>query len=100
LGIKKPVQDIETFKNPPIKYEEIEIDDDYMKKNLLPNGGLRMKGGHANYDGTVAIMKYVISSNFLSNINKLLKIKLKRILLSKKSFINMRYIIFAIERTD
>lgn len=46
----------------PIKYVDIVIDDDYMKSNLMTNGGLRMKGGYANWDGEVVLVRYSISS--------------------------------------
>lgn len=51
----------ESPKKPPINYIEVVIDDDYMRKNLMPNGGLRMRSGQANWKGEVDLMKYVIS---------------------------------------
>lgn len=61
LGITEPAKKVESLDGPPINYIEIVIDDDYMKKNMMPNGGLRMQGGQANYNGKVDLMRYVVS---------------------------------------
>lgn len=61
LGITEPVGSVESSEKLPINYIEVVIDDEYMQKNLMPNGGLRMKGGHANWKGEVDLMQYVIS---------------------------------------
>jgi len=50
-------------RNPRINYIKVVIDDDYMRKNLTPAGGLRMQGGQANWDGEVDLMQYVIAEN-------------------------------------
>lgn len=42
------VEAAEKSPNPPINYIEIVIDDEYMRENLMPGGGLRMRGGQAN----------------------------------------------------
>jgi hypothetical protein len=55
--------DSEALKNIPINYTEVVIDDDYMEKNLKSDGGLQMKGGQANWNGEVDMMKYVISED-------------------------------------
>lgn len=49
------------IEKPPINYIDVVIDDEYIKQNLLPNGALRMKGGHANWNGQVDIMRYSIA---------------------------------------
>jgi hypothetical protein len=49
---------------PNINYIEVVIDDDYMRKNLTADGGLRMKGGQADLKkGEVNLMRYVISKD-------------------------------------
>lgn len=56
----------ESSENPPIVYSETIIDDAYMEANLVQVGaemGLRMRGGQANWNGEVEIIKYVISDN-------------------------------------
>ncbi len=67
LGIKKTstCEDSDQ-KKPPINYIDITIDDDFMHKNLMPNGGLRMKGGQANWNGEVDLMRYTISEKLSS----------------------------------
>jgi hypothetical protein len=54
---------IEAHRGPPINYIEVVIDDAFMKKNLVPGKGLRMYGGHANWNGEVDLMKYVMSDD-------------------------------------
>lgn len=46
------------IQQPPINYISVVIDDAYIQKNLLPNGALRMKGGEANWNGQVDLMRY------------------------------------------
>lgn len=60
LGLNSEVSD-----GPKINYIEVTIDDDYMRENLRPNGGLRMRGGQANWKGKgeVDLMRYVISES-------------------------------------
>ncbi len=64
----KNLQRIRNFLNisvykdgPPIKYLEVVIDDKYMRENMVAGGGLRMKGGQAEWDGTVTLIKYKIA---------------------------------------
>jgi hypothetical protein len=61
LGITESAKKVESLDGPPVNYTEIVIDDEYMKKNLMPNGGLRMQGGQANWNGEVDLMRYVVS---------------------------------------
>lgn len=61
--LRQKLEMTETPRIPPIKYTDIVIDDDYMRKNLRPDGGLIMMGGQANWDGEVNIMIYTISDN-------------------------------------
>lgn len=65
------VEVAEKLHHPPINYIEIVIDDDYMRKNLMPGGGLMMQGGQANWDNEVDIMKYVISDNLSSEFRQI-----------------------------
>jgi hypothetical protein len=58
---KNTSENTENKKTPPINYIDVTIDDEYMKKNLTPNGGLIMTGGQANWNGEVDIMRYIIS---------------------------------------
>lgn len=48
---------------PPINYIKVVIDDNYMRQNLMPDGGLRMLGGQANWNGEVDLMRYVVSDD-------------------------------------
>jgi hypothetical protein len=65
-------------KNPKINYIEVVIDDDYMRKNLMPNGGLRMTGGQANWNGEVNLMRYVISKDLSPEYLKIATEKIER----------------------
>ncbi len=68
----------EQTKYPPINYIDISIDDDYIEKNLLPNGGLQMKGGHANWNNQVDIMRYSISSNLSPKYHAFVQDKIEK----------------------
>ncbi len=73
------LESIESKKNlPPINYIEVVIDDDYMQKNLMPNGALRMKGGHANWDGEVDVMQYVVSDTLSPEYREIVLDKIEK----------------------
>jgi hypothetical protein len=74
------VQHHEQTKYPPINYINISIDDDYIEKNLLPNGGLQMKGGHANWNNQVDIMRYSISPNLSPKYHAFVQDKIEKML--------------------
>jgi ribosomal protein S17E len=54
-------ENVKVKKNPPINYMDVVIDDEYIQKNLMSNGGLRMMGGQANWNNEVDLMRYIIS---------------------------------------
>ena len=68
----------ETLKKPAINYIDIVIDDDYLQKNLLPGGALRMKGGHANWNGEVDLMRYSISEKLSPEHHEFVKDKIDK----------------------
>lgn len=68
----------ERIKNPPINYIEVVIDDEYIKKHMTPNGGLIMKGGHANWNNQVDIMRYVISPDLSPQYQDFVKDKIEK----------------------
>ncbi len=74
------VQHHEQTKYPPINYINISIDDDYIEKNLLSNGGLQMKGGHANWNNQVDIMRYSISPNLSPKYHAFVQDKIEKML--------------------
>lgn len=49
------------IEKPAINYINVVIDDEYIKQNLMPNGALRMKGGQANWNGEVDLMRYSVA---------------------------------------
>jgi hypothetical protein len=63
---------------PKRNYVEVVIDDDFMRKNLMPNGGLRMKKGEATWKGEVNLMKYVISENLSPEYRQIALDKIKK----------------------
>ena len=65
--------------NPPINYIETIIDDEFMQKNLMPNGGLRMTGGQANWNGEVDLMQYVISEELSPEYREIAADKIEKI---------------------
>ena len=67
-----------SFENPKRNYIDVVIDDDYMRKNLMPNGGLRMKGGQANWNGEVDLMQYVISQDISSEYRQIATEKIEK----------------------
>ena len=74
---KKPK--IENVEQVPITYSEVVIDNDYIQKNLTQDGGLRMKGGHANWDGTVELMRYSISENLSPEHQEFVQDKIEKL---------------------
>lgn len=68
----------EVLKKPTINYIDVAIDDDYIQKNLLPGGALKMKGGHANWDGEVDLMRYSISENLSPEHHEFVKDKIEK----------------------
>lgn len=69
----------ENIKEIPIQYTYITIDDDYLQKNSIQGGGLRMKGGHANWDGTVELIKYSISESLSPEHQKFVQDKIEKL---------------------
>jgi hypothetical protein len=63
LGIAENNSQVQIEQGPPIKYTEVVIDTEYMEKNLMPNGGLKMKGGQANWNGEIELVRYVLDPN-------------------------------------
>ena len=63
---------------PKRNYVEVVIDDDFMRKNLMPDGGLRMKKGEATWKGEVNLMKYVISENLSPEYRQIALDKIKK----------------------
>lgn len=78
LGITKPFEKKETIQDPKINYIEVVIDDEFMQKNLMSNGGLRMQGGQANWDGEVDLMRYVISEKLSPQYRKIAEDKIEK----------------------
>ncbi len=78
LGIKETSTQSETFQGPKINYIEVIIDDEFMQKNLMPNGALRMQGGQANWNGEVDLMKYVMSENLSPEHRKIAEDKIEK----------------------
>ena len=74
---KKP--NIENIEQVPIAYSEVVIDNDYLQKNLTKGGGLRMKGGHANWNGTVELMRYSISENLSPEHQEFVQDKIEKL---------------------
>lgn len=72
------VENAEAVHNPPINYIEVVIDDEYMRKNLMPEGTLIMQGGQANWDNEVDIMKYVISNTLSPEYRKIAEEKIAK----------------------
>lgn len=68
----------ETPQGPPVNYIEVVIDDEFMQKNLVQNGGLRMRGGEANWNGEVDLMKYVLSENLSPEYRKIAEDKIEK----------------------
>lgn len=68
-----------TSEKPKRNYIEVVIDNDFMRKNLLPDGGLRMKGGQANWKGEVDLMKYVISEDLSPEYRQTALDKIKKL---------------------
>lgn len=68
----------EVLKKPTINYIDVVIDNDYIQKNLLPSGALKMKGGHANWNGEVDLMRYNISENLSSQYYEFVKDKIEK----------------------
>jgi hypothetical protein len=64
---------------PKINYIEVVIDDDFMRKNLMPDGGLRMKSGQANWQGEVNLMKYVIAEDLSPEYRQIAIDKIKKL---------------------
>ena len=65
--------------NPLINYIEVIIDDEYVQKNLLPGNGLRMKSGHANWNGEVDLIRYVMSENLSPEYQEMVKDKIEKL---------------------
>lgn len=68
----------ESLNQPPVNYIEVVIDDAYMEKNLMPNNGLRMQGGQANWNGEVDLMRYVMSPNLSENYRLIAEDKIRK----------------------
>jgi len=68
----------ESLQDPPINYIEVIIDDDFIQKNLMPNRGLRMQGGQANWNGEVDLMRYSISENLSPEYRKIVEDKIEK----------------------
>lgn len=66
-------------RNPPVNYIKAIVDDEFIRKNLLPNGGLRMEGGQANWNGEVDLMQYVISDKLSPQYIKIAKEKIEKL---------------------
>jgi hypothetical protein len=81
LALDLKTESSESPKNPPINYIEVVIDDDFMKKNLMPNGGLRMQGGQANWKGKgeVDLMRYVISKDLSPKYRQIATDKIEKV---------------------
>jgi len=69
----------ESLKNPRINYIEVVIDDDFMQKNLMPNGSMRMRGGQANWKGEVDLMRYVISKDLSPKYRQIATDKIEKV---------------------
>jgi hypothetical protein len=54
------------------------VDDEFMQKNLMPNGGLRMQGGQANWNGEVDLIRYTMSENLSPEYRKIVEDKLEK----------------------
>jgi hypothetical protein len=78
LGIIDKHREIKIVEGIPINYVEIVIDDEFMQKNLMPDGNLRMKGGQANWNGKVDLMKYVISKDISPEYRKIAEEKIEK----------------------
>jgi hypothetical protein len=79
LGIPEPVFQEESIQEPKINYIDVVIDDEYMQKNLIPNSGLRMQGGQANWDGEVDLMRYSISENLSPKYRQIAEDKIEKL---------------------
>ena len=77
-GIENGLKESETSPNPPINYVEVVIDDEFMQKNLVSSGGLRLKGGQANWNGEVDLMRYRISENLSPDYRKIAVEKIEK----------------------
>jgi hypothetical protein len=77
LDIKK---ELGILDRPPIKYVDVVIDEEYMKSNLMPNGGLRMLGGQANWQGEVELMRYTISEDLSLEQKEFVVDKIKKLI--------------------
>lgn len=73
------IDQLEIIKEVPIQYTDITIDNDYLQKNLIQGGGLRMKGGHANWDGTVELMRYSISESLSPEHQEFVQDKIEKL---------------------
>jgi hypothetical protein len=79
LGITEQIPQGESIQEPKINYIDVVIDDEYMQKNLMPNGGLRMQGGQANWNGEVDLMRYSISENLSPNYRQIAEDKIEKL---------------------
>jgi hypothetical protein len=82
LEDQKKIEDLrgrlETHSGPPIKNVEVVIDDEFMQKNLLPGNKLRMTFGHANWNGEVELIQYVISEKLSPEYLELVRDKVEK----------------------
>lgn len=78
LGITKPLEKTGALQGPPINYIDVVIDDAFMQKNLMSNGGLRMQGGQANWNGEVDLIRYSISEKLSPQYQDIAKDKIEK----------------------
>lgn len=79
-----PSDKIESAGRPRIKYTDVVIDDDYVRKNLMPGGGLRMKGGHANWNGEVDLVRYSASESLSPEHRQLVEDRIEKMRASQE----------------